>query len=369
MHIIFITGFPQNGKTTFSVYVENHFNFLRIETDLLFNDSSNVQLYEAIQRHPVIIDGEVDHFSIANTVLREEYLTLKIPFFDCISKEIQKSGRENIVIDGFGLYPFRHDIQSFFKNDNIIVLDFKEYNGYDLDGNLIIDNKNKEQDFFNNIINKMKMKDILKKSTYQSFDFLGDEEKSSKSKNKYTESKIDSIDLKNKSYLDIGCNAGYFLFKNVNKNAKKLVGIDFAKHFIDIALEIKETYFKDSNVELIQGDIFKHSFNEKFDLITAISIFHYFVDRQNHFLNLMYSLLNKDGILILEVEETPKNDFAMLEKAVRPADKHTGNTLDYPNNKLMIEWCKEKFNIVERYKSVNQVGSLYDRYYYKLIRI
>ena len=61
------------------------------------------------------------------------------------------------------------------------------------------------------------IKEILERSDYQSFDFLGDIKKGSDSSKKFELSKLLEYDLLGKSCLDVGCNAGYFLFQLLEK--------------------------------------------------------------------------------------------------------------------------------------------------------
>ena len=69
---------------------------------------------------------------------------------------------------------------------------------------------------------------------------------------------------------------------------------------------------------------------------------------------------------MLEIEEYPVNDFSRIDTTVRPADKKQHH---YPNDLKMREFVKGKFEIEDKYKSVKQGGSLYDRHFYKLQKI
>lgn len=202
---------------------------------------------------------------------------------------------------------------------------------------------------------------------YQKFDFLGKTRSDSDSVVKYRLSKLDDIDLKDKSCLDVGCNAGYFLFKLLYKNPSKLVGIDRGKIYIDLAKEISTKHFKSEKFVFIEGDFFTHTFSETFDLIICFSTFHYFGELQSIFFEKCHSLLNEGALLLLEVEEFPLNEVPYLgTNTPRPADKQK---YKYPNNLKMQEFVKDKYLVLDRYISVKQGGSLYDRYFYRLKRI
>lgn len=210
------------------------------------------------------------------------------------------------------------------------------------------------------------IKGIANRSYYQNFDFLGSGRGSSNSGKKWELSKLHSYYVKNKTVLDIGCNAGYFLFRLLDKDPNKLVGIDLGDEFIEIANELNNEYFKSTKTNFIFGDVFTYKFGTSFDLIICFSTFHYFVNKQKEFINLVHNLLNTNGTFLLEVEEYPKNNDPFIDKTPRPADKIS---YDYPNNLMMLEFCRNKFNVSERYISTFQGGALYDRYFYKLEKI
>jgi SAM-dependent methyltransferase len=214
----------------------------------------------------------------------------------------------------------------------------------------------------------MNISEILEKSDYQTFDFLGDRKKGSNSGKKYELSKLEEFDLYGKTCLDVGCNAGYFLFRFLGRDPKILIGIDLGKRFIDIANELNREHFKSDILTFICGDFFSFDFKEKFDLIICFSTFHYLVGKQKDFLDGCFNLLNVEGILLLEVEEYPKNDVPDINHDPRPYDKDKIR-LDYPNNLKMREFVSGKFDILDRYISVKQTGELYGRYFYKLQKI
>ena len=210
------------------------------------------------------------------------------------------------------------------------------------------------------------VKKIIESSHYQTFDFLGDRKRDSDSGKKYELSKLDEYNLNEKSCLDIGCNAGYFLFRLIDKNPKTLVGIDLGQKFIDIANNLNNDYFKCNIIKFICGDFFSYNFETRFDLIICFSTFHYFDDKQKDFTDQCFILLNVKGTLLLEVEEFPENLTSKICNNPRPAD---GRNYNYPNELKMKEFVSGKFNIGDKYISTKQEGSLYDRYFYRLEKI
>lgn len=214
------------------------------------------------------------------------------------------------------------------------------------------------------MINK-ELEDILKVSHYQTFDFE-DKRRDSNSRAKYDLSRLASFDVEGKTCLDVGCNSGYFIFKLKERKAGQCIGIDLGEKFIKVAKGLNEGYFRFDGVEFIFGDFFNHPFNLKFDLIICFSTFHYFGGMQGDFFDKCHMLMNDKGILLLEIEEYPVNDFSRIDTTVRPADKKQHH---YPNDLKMREFVRGKFEIEDKYKSIKQGGSLYDRHFYKLQKI
>jgi len=214
----------------------------------------------------------------------------------------------------------------------------------------------------------MDLSKILEKSGYQTFDFLDGQRKGSNSGKKYELSKLEEYDIEGKTCLDVGCNAGYFLFRLLAKNPKSLFGIDLGGNWIEVANELNKEYFKSDRVEFVSGDFFSFHFPQKFDLILCISTFHYLVNQQQELVDKCFDLLNDQGILLLEIEEYPVNNVAEVNHDPRPYDP-AKLELDYPNNLKIHEYMQGKFVILDRYSSVEQGGSVYDRYFYKLRRM
>jgi len=205
--------------------------------------------------------------------------------------------------------------------------------------------------------------EILEKSHYQTFDLIVDDKRDSDSKQKFDLSRLSSYDLKDKVCLDIGCNAGYFLFKLLNKEPKSLTGIELGEKFITISNELNQEVYKSPIINFILGDFFNHQLNIKFDFITCFSTYHYFGDRQEIFFDRCYKLMNNNSTLLFEMEEYPINDVPTIEVDKRSQDRR------YPNNLKLQEYIKGKFVILNRYKSVKQRGSIHDRWFYELKRI
>lgn len=110
------------------------------------------------------------------------------------------------------------------------------------------------------------------------------------------------ISFKNKVVLDAGCGPGRLSFAFAQK-AKKVVGIDFATNFIEIANIIKSKSNVE-NVEFVCGsvlDYVKNFDNEKFDIVFQGGVICYLNDQEtSELLKGMKSLLkNEYSVIVL----------------------------------------------------------------------
>ena len=207
--------------------------------------------------------------------------------------------------------------------------------------------------------------ELLETSHYQTFDFLDGRKRDSDSADKWNKSKLQEYDLLGASVLDIGCNAGYFVFRLLSLNPAEVIGIDGGQKWIDIANGLNKKHFKSDIVQFICEDFFKQAFSQKFALIICFSTFHYMSEQEKFFWKVK-THLSDGGILLLEVEESPHNCAPCVDRASRPSD----NARHYYPNSLQIEkWIEGKFEIKEKYLSTHQGGSVYERYFYKLQKI
>jgi SAM-dependent methyltransferase len=132
---------------------------------------------------------------------------------------------------------------------------------------------------------------------YQDFDGKG----SSKSHEKLAALRLDNINagetvagrpLAGKSVLDIGCNEGFFCAEALRQGARRVLGVDFSKRFIDSAKQrVKEAEFLQASWWDIP--------DEKFDVILFLSAIHY-EPEQKRLLDKLSRHLTDDGVLVLE---------------------------------------------------------------------
>lgn len=204
---------------------------------------------------------------------------------------------------------------------------------------------------------------ILKDSHYQTFDLIEGDKRDSDSKKRFELSRLSSYNLEGKTCLDIGSNAGYFLFKLINKKPKLLIGIDSGQKFVQISNDLNQEVYQSPIIKFILGDFFTQEFDTKFDFVVCFSTYHYFGDNQEVFFDKCYKIMNDDSTLLLEIEEYPLNDSPAVDVDERDPDRR------YPNNLKLQEYIRGKFIILDKYISVNQRGSVHDRWFYKLGRL
>lgn len=103
--------------------------------------------------------------------------------------------------------------------------------------------------------------------------------------------------------LDIGCGSGQcFRFLKDSININKSIGVDFSETAIASVKKQKlYTQIICQDFQSAANDI-----REKFDVIVVDSVMHYYKDLSKQ-LNILKSLLSKNGLLIFTLEQSPKN--------------------------------------------------------------
>lgn len=126
---------------------------------------------------------------------------------------------------------------------------------------------------------------------YQSH--IGDEKGQTDSSYKLTRLKFPD-DLSLKSVLDIGCNEGFFCNEALKRNAKRVVGVDMNRKFLDEAIG----RYKTDNSEF-QLRSWSDLPDETFDMIVWSSAMHYELDPVT-ILASIAERLSPDGLFVLE---------------------------------------------------------------------
>ena len=107
--------------------------------------------------------------------------------------------------------------------------------------------------------------------------------------------------LENSTFLDIGTNIGSIPL-SLNNEFIFGIGIDHNETTIKVAQTIQK-YLSIKKIEFISGDFLDYEFNKTFDVILSLANHSTFDERIKNtelYFNKIYSLLNKNGILIVE---------------------------------------------------------------------
>ncbi len=150
--------------------------------------------------------------------------------------------------------------------------------------------------------------------------------------------------LKDKLVADIGCNNGYYLFRMLKENPKKLVGFDPSVHyktqfdFINHFLQSKITY------ELLGIEHLPY-YETKFDLIFCLGVLYHRSDPVSA-LKALNAGLNNNGEVILDTFIIDGEE----ETALCPRERYSKipNIYFIPTLKALKNWCiKAKFKDFE----------------------
>lgn len=173
--------------------------------------------------------------------------------------------------------------------------------------------------------------------------------------------------LAGKSFLDAGCNEGFFCGYAAFEAASKIVGIDKDKNAIELAkARFPYCEFRHGDWENL-GDILAPG--EKFDVILMASALYYSVD-QAKTLNMLMDRLTSDGVLILEtgIVENP----AEVECTVcAPGWYEVRRSID---SRKFTDWkgvesLLENFAYKHAGKSVSQIGDPLPRHVFHIQKL
>ena len=149
-----------------------------------------------------------------------------------------------------------------------------------------------------------------------------------------------------KKILDVGCGGG-ILSEALAKKGANVVAIDASKSLIDIAKERALSQNLKINYKVANIENFKTK-NFKFDIIISLEVIEH-VDNYKLFLENIFSLLNKNGIIILSTID--RNLFSYLstiiiaENLLRIVPKGTHDWNKYIKPYEIVKHA-EKFGII-----------------------
>ena len=121
-------------------------------------------------------------------------------------------------------------------------------------------------------------------------------------------------DLRGKSVLDIGCNAGFYSLEMKRRGADRVVGIDSSEHYLAQARFAAE--ISDLEIEFARLSVYEiEKLAEKFDLVLFLGVLYH----------LRYPLLALDLI-----REHAAKDIVVVQSMLRGSEKVESVAPDYP---------------------------------------
>ncbi len=152
------------------------------------------------------------------------------------------------------------------------------------------------------------------------------------------------FDINNKIVGDIGCNNGYYLFRMLKDNPKRLIGFDPSAIFYSQFQFINHFVKSDIIYEMLGVEHIEY-YEHKFDILFCLGVLYHRSDPIAMLKSLCNSL-NKNGELILdtfmingdkEIALTPNKRYSKIP-----------NIYFIPTIPALINWCKRAgFNSVE----------------------
>jgi SAM-dependent methyltransferase len=133
---------------------------------------------------------------------------------------------------------------------------------------------------------------------YQSYEDLGQAADNSRSAGKLASLHLPA--LRGLRVLDVGCNAGYFSIRCRQAGASYVLGIDRSVGDLALATAYRDRVYELDGVDFRRIDALELPEEPRFDVVLALSVFHYFRARQDEFLGKVERILEPGGLLVLE---------------------------------------------------------------------
>ncbi len=143
------------------------------------------------------------------------------------------------------------------------------------------------------------------------------------------------FNLKDKIVADVGCNNGYYMFRMLNNNPKRIVGFDPSPLFY-LQFNFINKFIKSNIKYELLGIEHIQYYEYKFDLIFCLGVLYHRSDPIGALKNL-YKSLNKNGELILDTFMIDGDE----DIALTPKDRYSKipNIYFIPTIKALKNWC------------------------------
>jgi ubiquinone biosynthesis O-methyltransferase len=154
---------------------------------------------------------------------------------------------------------------------------------------------------------------------------------------------IDKYLESSKNVLDIGCGSGTLTFYIANKG-KNVLGIDISSKAIKACRQSAAMLNLENKTRFEVMSFPNQIPKGKFDLVIFMEVIEH-LDNDDLSLNKIYSLLKKDGILIIS---TPSKNAPMYRMGyAKEFDKRVGHLRRYTKDELVKKCIRAKFSIIE----------------------
>lgn len=170
-----------------------------------------------------------------------------------------------------------------------------------------------------------------------------------------SEAKLEALrlpSLEGKSFLDLGCNAGFFCNHALEQGAKRVVGVEKTKSYIEPARA------QMPDAEFVSSDWADFQTSEKFDVIINLSAFHYAKD-PSALLSKIHDMLTPNGVFVFEGGVVQQNLYSLWIPVTRGV-----GTVWYPTRKLWESVLLKNFSFRFVGPSVLQKGDALPRVVY-----
>ncbi len=144
------------------------------------------------------------------------------------------------------------------------------------------------------------------------------------------------FDLSDKCVADVGCNNGYYMFRMLKQNPKKIVGFDPSPHY-KTQFDFINHFIKSDIVYELLGIEHIEFYESKFDVIFCLGVLYHRSDPIKSLKSLKKSL-NKNGVLFLDTFIIDGDDHVALSP--EKTYSKIPNIYFIPTIPTLTHWCK-----------------------------
>lgn len=312
----------------------------------------------------------------------------KAQFWEFVSKELDayiKSTQFTLIVEGWQAYHYEKELRAKFEQHRLVFLTI-ENGSFEALGKrftiprLPLERYETDFSFYHNkramavnvavaselfcYMREKAIAELTAETKYQCFDDLGMDKTASDSPAKFEalhlQDALPSMRGGPKRVLDVGAQSGNFCFRIAKMALSyRVTGIEMRRKPAMLACRYNTQVYELPNIEFKQGDVLDCKLRN-FDLVIAASVFHYFRERQQEFLDQVFDMLKPGGILVLECgvsKENPGEPHVQLF-----ARKVDGDLPCHFPNRMKLTEMTQRFTKAYEGPSVTQRGDPIPRY-------